>query len=109
MQPTWAEQQIIAARRLGLLRALKPGAWRVYDTVLALDLDRNEPVRIARIAAAAKVSRSVVSRALGELAHLGMIERLQRSGAQKGDVITAADLRGRLHTLAALRRGAEAK
>lgn len=106
---TWAEAQIIAARRLGLLRALKPGAFRVWDAVLTLDLDRNQPVRIAEIAAAANVSRSVVSRALAELAHLRMIERTQRSGARGGDVITAADLRARARTLASLRRGAEAK
>lgn len=109
MKLTWAETQIIYARRLGLIRALKPGAFRVWDTVLALELDRQQPVRIAAVATAAKVSRSVVSRALGELAHLRMIERHVRPGAHDGDRITATDLRGRAEMQTLLRRGAEAK
>lgn len=104
MQTTWAERQIIYARRLGILRQLKPGAFRVYDTVLMLDLDRNEPVRIAGIAAAAKVSRSVVTRALAELEHLRLIERFRRPGTHGGDSFLTIDLAPRADMLRGLRQ-----
>lgn len=109
MKPTWAETQLIYARRLGILRQLKPGAFRVYDTVLMLDLDRNEPVRIAAIAAAAKVSRSVVTRALAELEGLRLVERFERPGAHAGASFLTVDLAPRAEILAQLRQRPAAK
>lgn len=109
MKPTWAETQIIYARRLGILRQLKPGAFRVYDTVLTLDLDRNEPVRIAAIAAAAKVSRSVVTRALAELESLRLIERFELRGSHTGPSFLTVDLAARAEILAQMRRRPAAK
>lgn len=74
MTPTWAERQIIYARRLGVMRTLKPGTMRVYDALLSMELDA-AAVTIAAIARTARVSRSVVTRALAELQELNVVTR----------------------------------
>lgn len=104
MKPTRSETQLIYARRLGILRQLKPGACRVYDTVLLLDLDRNEPVRIDAIAAAAHVSRRVVTRALAELEDLRLVQRFEQPGSHAGASFTTVDLAPRAEILAQMRR-----
>lgn len=104
MHPTWAESQLIYARRLGILRTLKPGAFRVYDACLALELDRDRPVTIEAIAAAAKVSRSVVTRAMAELADLRLIERFAWPDNKRGVSYQVQDLAPRAAALQQLRR-----
>lgn len=105
MKLTWAESQLIYARRLRVLRALKPAAYQVYDALLTLATGPDgATLTIEQIAAAASLQRRAVQLAAGELEHAGLVSRFT-AGDGAGLVYMIEDQRPRWETIDALRRG----
>lgn len=102
MNPTWAESQIIYARRLGLLHTFKPGTLRVFDALLYLQ--PGHETTLNSIAAAARISRSAARRAVQELQQLRIVDRFSEPGDNAGSIYTVQDLGQRAAALDSLKR-----